>query len=129
MNRGPVTSGLRDSRTFVEKLRDAHDEPADWLIALATCADQERLAGAGKRIGYSGSAVSTIIAGKYAGDLDRVEEMVRGALMASTVECPILGEIGRDRCLTEQNEPFRATSSFRAQLFHACQLCPNRRQK
>lgn len=129
MNRGPVTSSLRDGRTFLEKLQGAYDEPADWLIALATCADQEKLAGAGKRIGYSGSAVSTIIAGKYAGDLDRVEEMVRGALMASNVECPILGEIGRDRCLTEQGEPFRATSAFRAQLFRACQICPNRRQK
>ncbi|MBX3580799.1 MAG: transcriptional regulator [Rhizobiaceae bacterium] len=97
----------------------------DWLLELAAFADQQGLAGAEKRIGYSRSAISNVLAGKYTGDTARVAEMVRGALMAATVECPILGEIGRDRCLQEQKEPFRATSRHRAQLFHACRGgCP-----
>ncbi|TIV63073.1 MAG: transcriptional regulator, partial [Mesorhizobium sp.] len=99
----------------------------DWIGELARIADAEGLGGAEKRINYSRSALSTILAGKYTGDIARVEGMVRGALMAMTVDCPVLGEIGRDRCLTEQKEPFRATSRHRAQLFHACKTCPQRR--
>ncbi|WP_246676580.1 MULTISPECIES: transcriptional regulator [unclassified Mesorhizobium] len=100
----------------------------DWVAELVAVADAEGLGGAEKRVGYSRSAISTIIAAKYNGDLDRVEQMVRGALMSETVVCPILGDIGRDRCLTEQKEPFRATSRHRAQLFHACKTCPQRRK-
>jgi hypothetical protein len=58
-----------------------------------------------------------------------VRARIRGALMAETVMCPILGEIGRDRCLTEQKRPFAATNSTRARLYHACKTCPNRRDQ
>lgn len=129
MNRGPVKNSRPDGKSFVKKAIDAHGAPLpDWLEELAQLADANDLGVAGKRIGYSRSAVSTIISGKYPGDLARVEQMVRGALMALTVECPVLGEIGRDQCLTEQKEPFRATSRHRAQLFHACKTCPQRRK-
>ncbi|SDA39439.1 hypothetical protein [Mesorhizobium qingshengii] len=129
MNRGPVKHSRPDGKSFVEKAIDAHGSPLpDWLGELAQLADSNDLGVAGARIGYSRSAVSQIISGKYPGDLGRVEQMVRGALMALTVECPVLGEIGRDQCLTEQKEPFRATSRHRAQLFHACKTCPQRRK-
>lgn len=128
MNRGPVKNSRPAGISFAEKARAAYGEPVpDWIDELAGFADREGLAGAEKRIGYSRSAVSTVLSGKYAGDLGRVEDMVRGALMSATVMCPILGEIGRDRCLTEQKEPFRATSRHRAQLYHACKTCPNAR--
>lgn len=130
MNRGPRPN-TRPDKPFLDKVRDAYGEPADWLVELARITDTEGLRGAASRIGYSRSAISNVLNGKYArGDLVRVEEMVRGALMAATVDCPVLGEIGRDRCLTEQDEPFRATSAFRAQLYHACRSgCPHARRK
>ncbi|TPJ83873.1 transcriptional regulator [Mesorhizobium sp. B2-6-3] len=129
MNRGPVKNSRPAGKTFAEKAAEAWgtDMP-DWVAELVAVADAEGLGGAEKRVGYSRSAISTIIAAKYNGDLDRVEQMVRGALMSETVVCPILGDIGRDRCLTEQKEPFRATSRHRAQLFHACKTCPQRRK-
>lgn len=132
MNRGPMPNSRPAGKTFAEKAVDAYGaDTSDWVLELARLADAEGLGGAGKKIGYSRSAVSNVLNGKYgAGDLARVENMVRGALMAETVECPVIGTIGRDRCLTEQNEPFRATSAFRAQLYHACRNgCPNARQK
>ncbi|MBZ9678925.1 transcriptional regulator [Mesorhizobium sp. ES1-1] len=129
MIRVPVKHSRPDGKTFVDKAIEAHGTPLpDWLDELARFADASDLGVAGERIGYSRSAVSTVISGKYLGDLARVEQMVRGALMALTVECPILGDIGRDQCLTEQKEPFRATSRHRAQLFHACKTCPQRRK-
>lgn len=129
MNRGPQKASRPAGATFSEKAALAWGEPVpDWVGELARLADVEGLAGAGKRVGYSPSAISVVLSGKYKGDVDRVAEMVRGALMAETVDCPVLGEIGRDRCLTEQKEPFRATSRHRAQLFHACKTCPNARR-
>lgn len=113
--------------SFADKAAAAYGAALpDWIAALALCADREGLRGAATRIGYSRTAVSTVLSGKYRADMARLEEMVRGALLSATVECPVLGEIGRDRCLSEQKEPFRATSAFRAQLFHACKTCPNR---
>lgn len=112
---------------FASKALLAWGDPLpDWIGELAKLADAEGLAGAASRIGYSRSAISNVLAGKYPGDLGRIKEMVRGALMSATVTCPVLGEIGRDRCLIEQREPFRATSAFRAQLYHACRGgCPH----
>lgn len=126
MNRGPIPGRRAEAKTSFE--RKVGEAAPDWLVELARLCDREGLAGAGRRLGYSPSALSTVLAGKYAGDTGRIEEMVRGALMALTVDCPVLGEIGRDQCLAEQKEPFRATSRHRAQLFHACKTCPNRRQ-
>ncbi len=130
MNRGPARNSRPNGPSFAEKASAAWRPMPDWIAELAALADREGLIGAEKRIGYSRSAVSVVLNGKYRGDLGRVEEMVRGALMAANVDCPVLGEIGRDRCLNEQNEPFRATSAFRAQLYHACRNgCPNARRK
>jgi len=131
MNRGPVTGRRPNAPRFVDKVTAIHgDDAPDWLLELASFADREGLAGAEKRIGYSRSAISNVIADKYTGDLGRVEEMVRGALMSLTVDCPVLGEIGRDRCLQEQKEPFRATSRHRAQIYHACRGgCPHSKHR
>lgn len=127
MNRGPAPNSRVEGLTFTEKAIASHGDPTpDWLLELARVTDAEGLGGAAKRIGYSKSAISNVLNGKYPGDVTRVASMVRGALMAEMVECPVIGTIGRDRCLQEQNEPFRATSAFRAQLFHACRGgCPN----
>jgi hypothetical protein len=130
MNRGPVPNS-RPAVSFAAKVRETWPTPTpDWIVELSNLADREGLGGAGKAIGYSRSAVSTVLANKYRGDVHAVELKVRGALMAETVECPVLGPIGRDHCLDEQKEPFRATSGFRARLYQACRGgCPNARRK
>ena len=128
MNRGPQKNS-RPAGLFTGKAKAGWGTPLpEWVAELARLADAEGLPGAEKRVGYSRSAISTVLSGKYKGDIERVAEMVQGALMALKVECPVLGQIGRDQCLTEQKEPFRATSRHRAQLFHACKTCPNARR-
>lgn len=129
MNRGPQ-AGRRPASTMSEKAAAAWGTAPDWIIALADLADREGLKGAANTLNYSVSVVSYVLNNRYAGDLARVEGTVRGALLGHTVDCPVLGVIGRDRCLREQDEPFRATSAFRAQLYHACRNdCPNARRK
>jgi hypothetical protein len=118
----------KGKESFTDKAVAAWRDVPDWVAELAVIADAEGLEGAGKRLGNTGSLVSGVINKKYGGNLVAVEERVRWALMSKTVDCPILGEIDRNRCLEEQQEPFRATSAFRAQLFHACRNgCPNAR--
>lgn len=129
MKPGPMINARPAGATFVDKATAIYGAPLpDWIEELARLADRDGLGGAEKAINYSRSAISTVLAGKYRGDMSRVEAMVRGALMSETVDCPVLSTIGRDRCLTEQKEPFRATSRHRAELFHACKTCPNARQ-
>lgn len=114
--------------TFAQKVALAWSPVPDWITELAAIADAAGLKGAGKRIGYTGSLVSGVLNNRYAGDLVAVEKAVRWALMSLSVECPVIGEIDRSRCLEEQRTPFRATSAMRAQLFHACRSgCPNAR--
>lgn len=97
---------------------------------LARLADRITATKAAERIGYSASTISYVFANTYTGDLDRVMAKIRGALMNETVMCPIVGEIGTDRCLNEQKMGNTGASSIRARLYRACRSgCPHSRIK
>jgi len=129
MNRGPQINSRAAGLTFTEKAHCAWAHPVPtWVLALAGNADAHGLKGAGERIGYSTAAISTVIAGKYQGDLVKVEEMVNAALLGETVNCPVLGSISRLQCHAEQAKPIRATNSTSLRLHAACRNgCPNYR--
>jgi hypothetical protein len=100
----------------------------DWVEALALEANRTTSAKAAQRIGYCGAVVSTVFANTYPGDMSRVEAKVRGALMSAVVACPVVGEIGLDRCLDEQKMGSTGASSIRAKLYRACRGgCPHSR--
>lgn len=116
-------------RPPIEVARDAwgNDLPA-WVEALALEASRTSGAAVARRISYSDAVVSSVIANKYKGRLDNVEARVSGALMGVTVDCPVLGDIARDRCIDEQGRPFSSSSSVRARLYRACRNdCPHSR--
>jgi hypothetical protein len=123
----------RSSKAKVDYLAKAKsawgDKPPDWIEELANEADRTTAAAASKRIGYSGAVISYVLSKSYPGDVARVEAKVRGALMGLTVDCPIVGEIGRDRCLDEQRMSNTGASSIRAKLYRACRSgdCPHSR--
>jgi hypothetical protein len=124
MNRGPLPG--KTTVDYVSKAEAAYGGAApDWVLALADEMSRTSGAAAARKVGYSQAVLSTIISGTYRGNRERVAETVRGALMGATVTCPVLGDIGRDRCLDEQRQPFRATSAMRARLYHACRACPH----
>lgn len=102
----------------------------DEVRELARYVDQHTGVAAAKAIGYSGAVVSHMLVGRYTGDLDAVFAKIRGALMGEVVICPVLGELGRDRCLTEQKKPFATSNAARARVFRACRSgCPHSRLK
>jgi hypothetical protein len=108
-------------KSFLANAREAYgDALPDWVEVLAKEADRTSGAATAKRIGYSGSVVTSVCKGAYGGDLGSVEAKVRGAFMGSVVNCPIMGEIPRDRCMNEQAKRHIGTSELRTALFHAC---------
>lgn len=91
-----------------------------WIEVLrAACAASSQSAVAA-RIGYSAGAVSAVLSGTYNGNLERVQQAVEGALMASTVDCPVIGDLPRQRCVEHQRTPFTPTNPMRVRLYHAC---------
>ena len=103
---------------------------SDWIDALRGECARSSQARAATLIGYSPAVVNQILKGTYKGDWISVEESVRGALMGATVECPVIGEIPRNRCIEHQRRAgsFAATNPLRVQLHRACPVCPNRRE-
>jgi hypothetical protein len=95
----------------------------EWVVVLAQACDASSQVQVGKRLGVSGSLVNQIVHNRYSAGLDRIEQRVRGELMAETVDCPVLGEISTRRCLDEQQRPFASTNPLRVQLYRACRSC------
>ena len=117
---------------FLANAREAWgDALPDWVEELAKFATATSGVMAAKRIGMSASLVSSICKARYtARDLAAVEARVRGALMNESVDCPVLGEIGRDYCLDEQKKRHVGSSAVRTALFHACRsACQHSRLK
>lgn len=101
-------------------------EAPDWVLALAQLAIDTSVARAAKAIGYSPAVVSTVLGNSYAGNTEKVERAVRGALMDLKVECPVLGEIRADRCIANQRSDLNVTSNRSVRLWRACRGgCPN----
>ena len=111
--------------TNLQRAREAWgaDVP-DWVQALADECDRTSQRVAGRRIDYSAGLVCNVLKAKYNGDLRAVEQLVRGAFMAETVDCPVFGEMSSATCLGNQRAEW---SSRRAMILAACPTCPHSR--
>lgn len=97
-----------------------------WILALAVSADERGVKTTAEAIGYSPSLVSSIVNDSYNGNPKHVERAVRGALMRSTVICPVLGEISGERCTAAQRRKLTPTNPMAVRLFKACRSdCPH----
>ena len=99
-----------------------------WVEVLAMACDESSQSKVAKRFGYSPSTLSYVLNAKYPGDLTAVEQAVRGALMAETVSCPVVGELASDLCLQHQKAPWAPHNPQRIAFFRACRAgCSNSR--
>lgn len=103
-----------------------HDH--DWLTVLREACAASTQAAVAKRIDYSATVVNQVLKGTYNGDLRSVQAAVEGALMGATVDCPVIGELPRHKCLEYQRRGFAATNPLRVALAQACPTCPHRRR-
>lgn len=116
--------------TNVAAARHAWGKAApEWVIVLAEVCDKTSQAAVARDLGVSGAQINQALRNTYAGRLDRLEQRVRGALMGECVQCPVLGEITRRRCIDEQGRPYAATNALRVELRRACKGCSNRNSK
>lgn len=119
MNRGPV--GGTAAKDHLEKVTASWGANApEWIITLAKQCNKASQSLVARELTYSAAVISQILSNTYRGDVSRVEDMVRGRYMAATVDCPALGEIGRNTCLDWQKKSYAATSSLRVQMYRAC---------
>ncbi len=130
MKRGP-NPGPPAQPVSVANMRAAWGEDApEWLAVLAEQCDRTSQKAAARKIGYSPSLVSSVLKGRYTGDLTAVEQAVRAALMAETVRCPAFGEaIKLADCLEHQKHAQSGNrgSAFRAAMARHCPGCRNSR--
>lgn len=102
-------------------------ELPDWVEAMAAACDDSSQNAVAKRLELSAAAVSTVIKRTYqARDYSNIEQVVRGVLMAETLDCPALGELQKDKCLRwrkRAKEPV-PSNPLRRRMYRACRRCP-----
>jgi hypothetical protein len=119
--RGPQ-AGTHSPRQALATATAAWASVPDWLHVMAEACDRSSQSKVAKRLGYSGSVVSSVLNRKYNGDYSAVEKSIRGALMSETLDCPVLGDIKTNLCLEHQKRArsFQPTSSMRVRLYKQC---------
>jgi hypothetical protein len=68
----------------------------------------------------SPTIISQVLNGKYPAEPTKLRALVEGLYCGAVVDCPVLGEIGRDRCEAAQSAPFSAANPQRVALYRAC---------
>ena len=93
----------------------------DWHQELQRVAEKLSRRQLAARLDCSTAMVSQVVNGKYAAHrIESFREKFEGAFMGYCVECPVVGELARDKCVAFQNREFCATNPTRVQLYHAC---------
>lgn len=112
-----------------ERALAAWGEPLeDWLQVLVEECGKTSQNAVARKLQVSSTVVSRVIGKSYEGDTGKLIERVRGTYMAVTVDCPVLGEIRRDRCISEQAKKLTFENPTRPRLYRACRGgCPHSR--
>lgn len=107
--------------------------PADglWLELLRKEVMETSIGRAALKVGYSRTAISLALAGKYDRDLTKMQMKVLAALqLPMKVECPhLLINLPTDMCNDFSTRSAPTHHPFGMQLWRACQQCPNRAEK
>lgn len=104
----------------------------DWIEVLAIACARTSQAAVARQLDRTGAVVSQVLRNSYPARLDRIEERVRGVLMAGTVDCPALGALRTDQCQDwrEKAREFVLAGPLRSRMYRACLTCPrNQSQK
>lgn len=107
-----------------------HQEPG-WLSALRKACDTygqaevtRMLQRSGDRRYPSPAVINQALKGTYGGNIERLRGVVEGVLMSMSVDCPVIGELPRQRCMEYQRREFAATNPLRVVLARECPECP-----
>lgn len=118
--------------TPLDTARAAWGDPLpDYIQCLAEACTATNQSEVARRLGRSAAMVSTVLRAKYKGDMEAVEDVVRGRLMRATVQCPALGEISTAACRDwmVKATKFGNENSERVRLYRACRSCPRMKKE
>lgn len=97
-----------------------------WLEVLRTACEALGQKEVSRRIGYSVPTISGALSGKYPADTKGIKAAVEGALQGVSVECPVVGDLPRQRCVENQRAPRSTANPTAVQLHKACRGgCPH----
>jgi DNA-binding Lrp family transcriptional regulator len=97
-----------------------------WLEVLQQQCDSRSQSSVAEDLGVSATTINQVLKRIYKGRTDRIKSMVEGKYMGAKVDCPVIGELPRDRCMQHQSRrKFAATNPLRVQLHRTCPTCPN----
>jgi len=101
-------------------------EPA-WMVLLRGAVERAgSIQAVADLIGYSRTAVSLVLNGKYGKSTEALALAVMTGL--DQVICPVLGDLPGPDCLRNQTAPFSAANPQRVALYRACRAgCPHSR--
>lgn len=99
-----------------------------WIITLAEECDKTSQSKVAQKIGRSAALVNQVLKKSYKADLNAIQQRVE-TVFGCPISCPVLGLIDGDRCLSEQEKPFRPYNHVMVSLYRACRKCPRRIQK
>ena len=97
-----------------------------WVRRLAEACEQTSQNKVAKRLERSPALVSQVLNNKYQAELDLVEELVTGKLLAGTRDCPELGSVTLDACQNWRRKArvFNGANSQGVKMYRACHRCP-----
>lgn len=93
--------------------------------AVQAAGSQSKVA---QELNVSAAVVSTLLKGKYTGNVAAMAQRIRGKYLFETVHCPVYGTLNGHSCLEFQAQPVAFTNPLRAALGRACKTCPNRKE-
>lgn len=97
----------------------------DWLATLRAAVQAEGQQAVARRLNYSRTTISLVLAGKYGGRVDLVQNAVQTEF--GTVACPFTGQaIARNVCATISAGPIPTHNPSKLANWQHCRHCPNR---
>lgn len=98
----------------------------DWVRLLAEACAASSQNQVAKRLGVSATLVSNVLAARYTGDMERIEDIVRGVYDRKVVDCPAMGELASDQCRKWRAKAAKGgtASAMVVIMRRACNRCP-----
>ncbi len=119
------TGKNREAGQSLSAAKASHQPLPEWVEVLAKRCDETSQNAVAKELGYSAAVISASLKNSYKGDLSRVEQRVKGALMRADVACPVMGGITGGQCTRYQQRMSSGASSIFIRLKTTCPTCPH----
>lgn len=108
-------------QTFQQCVKSTWGNVPDWIDALARSCDTTSQRKTASLLGLSPAVVNLLIHNKYAPRSHHgVELLIKKRLMATSVQCPVIGTIDRNACRKYQALPLNTHNPAHVQIYRAC---------